>query len=43
MINSINMNIINNALVVVPMNPAIIACMLCVMFMWSESIVGYCI
>lgn len=36
-------NIKNGALIVAPMNPAILACLLCIIFMWSESIVGYCV
>lgn len=36
-------NIVNGALIVVPMNPAVIACVLCIIFMWSESVVGYCV
>lgn len=36
-------NIEANALIVTPMNPAIIACLLCIIFMWLESVVGYCV
>lgn len=36
-------NIEANALIVAPMNPAIIACLLCIIFMWSESVLGYCV
>ncbi len=36
-------NIANNALIVTPMNPTIFACLLCIVFMWSESVVGYCV
>jgi len=36
-------NIANGALIVTPMNPTIIACLLCIIFMWSESVVGYCV
>lgn len=36
-------NIKNSALIVAPMNPTIIACLLCIVFMWSESVVGYCV
>ena len=36
-------NIQNGAIIVAPMNPAIIACLLCIVFMWSESVVGYCV
>ena len=36
-------NIKANALIVAPMNPAIIACLLCIIFMWSESVAGYCV
>ena len=36
-------NIANGALIVTPMNPTILACLLCIVFMWSESVVGYCV
>lgn len=36
-------NIKNGALIVAPMNPTILACLLCIVFMWSESVVGYCV
>ncbi len=36
-------NIANNSLIVVPMNPAIIACLVCIIFMWFESVVWYCV
>jgi Domain of unknown function (DUF4395) len=36
-------NIENNSLIVAAMNPAIIACLLCIIFMWAESVVGYCV
>lgn len=36
-------NIANGALIVTPMNPTIFACLLCIIFMWSESVVGYCV
>lgn len=36
-------NIKANALIVAPMNPAIIACLLCLIFMRSESIAWYCV
>ncbi len=36
-------NIANGVLIVTPMNPTIIACLLCIIFMWSESVVGYCV
>jgi mannose/fructose/N-acetylgalactosamine-specific phosphotransferase system component IID len=42
-LEGIRSNIANNALIVTPMNPAIIACILCIVFMWSESVVGYCV
>lgn len=42
-LDGIRANIMNGALVVTPMNPAIIACVLCIIFMWSESVVGYCV
>ncbi|MFZ2256432.1 MAG: DUF4395 family protein [Patescibacteria group bacterium] len=36
-------NIANGALIVTPMNPTIMACLLCIVFMWSESVAGYCV
>lgn len=36
-------NIMNGTLIVVPMNPAVFACVLCIIFMWFESVVGYCV
>lgn len=42
-LDGIRANIATWALVVTPMNPAIIACVLCIIFMWSESVVGYCV
>ena len=36
-------NIASGALIVTPMNPTILACLLCIVFMWSESVVGYCV
>jgi hypothetical protein len=36
-------NISNESLIVTPMNPAVIACLLCIVFMWFESVVGYCV
>jgi hypothetical protein len=36
-------NIANQAIIVVPMNPAIIACVLCLIFMWLESVAWYCV
>lgn len=36
-------NIANGTLIVAPMNPTIFACLLCIIFMWSESVVGYCV
>jgi hypothetical protein len=36
-------NIANGALIVAAMNPTIFACVLCIIFMWSESVVGYCV
>lgn len=38
-----SINIQNWSLVVVPMNPAILACVLCLVFMWFESVVWYCV
>ncbi len=36
-------NIANNTLIVTPMNPTILACVLCIVFMWLESVAGYCV
>lgn len=36
-------NIAAGKLIVAPMNPAIIACVLCIVFMWFESVAGYCV
>lgn len=36
-------NLRTHALIVTPMNPTIIACLLCITFMWLESVVGYCV
>lgn len=33
----------NSTLIVTPMNPTIIVCLICIIFMWSESVVGYCV
>lgn len=38
-----SINIQNWSLVVVPMNPAIIACIICLVFMWLESVAWYCV
>lgn len=38
-----SINLQNGELIVTPMNPAIMACVLCLIFMWFESVVGYCI
>lgn len=42
-LEAIRVNIASGALIVMPMNPTIIACLLCIVFMWSESVVGYCV
>lgn len=42
-IEQININIANNNLIVIPMNPAILACVLCIVFMFLESIFGICV
>ena len=39
----IEQNLAQESLIVMPMNPTIIACLLCIIFMWSESVVGYCV
>lgn len=36
-------NLKMNALIVTPMNPTLIACLLCITFMWLESVAGYCV
>lgn len=36
-------NLASGTLIVTPMNPTVIACLLCIIFMWSESVVGYCV
>jgi hypothetical protein len=42
-IKTINLNIINNTLFVTPMNPAVLACVLCIIFMWFETVVWFCV
>lgn len=42
-LDGIRANIAQGSLIVMPMNPTIIACLLCIIFMWSESVVGYCV
>ena len=39
----INANLASNALIVIPMNPAILACVLCMFFMFLESVFGICV
>ena len=41
-IEQISTNITANALIVLPMNPAILACVLCIVFMFLESVFGIC-
>lgn len=36
-------NIANGVLIVTPINPTIFVCLICIIFMWSESVVGYCV
>jgi hypothetical protein len=36
-------NLRNHELIVTPMNPTLIACVLCIVFMWLESVAGYCV
>jgi hypothetical protein len=36
---TIDLNISNNTLIVTPMNPAVLACVLCIIFMWFEAVV----
>jgi hypothetical protein len=40
---STQINLQNWKLIVTPMNPAIIACVICIVFMWFESVAWYCI
>lgn len=42
-IEMINTNIANNALIVIPKNPAILACILCIVFMFLESVFWICV
>jgi len=42
-IELLNQNIINGKLFVIPMNPAIIACFLCIFFMFLESVFWICV
>ena len=42
-IELLNQNIINGKLFVIPMNPAIIACFLCIIFMFLESVFWICV
>ncbi len=42
-IQTLWINISQNALIVTPMNPAILACVLCIIFMWFEAVVWYCV
>ena len=42
-LEGIRANLAQGSLIVMPMNPTIIACLLCIIFMWSESVVGYCV
>lgn len=42
-IKTMQINIQEWKLIVTPMNPAIIACLICIVFMWLESVVGYCV
>ena len=43
MIDQISNNIANNKLIVLPMNPAILACILCIIFMFLESVFWICV
>jgi len=42
-IEIINNNIANNVLIVMPMNPAILACILCIIFMFLEAVFWICV
>ncbi|MDP2104167.1 MAG: DUF4395 family protein, partial [Candidatus Gracilibacteria bacterium] len=37
------LNIASGAIVVAPITPPVIFCVVCLIFMWSESVVGYCV
>ena len=39
----INANLSSNALIILPMNPAILACVLCIVFMFLEAVFGICV
>jgi len=39
----ISENIASNRLFVTPMNPAVLACVLCIIFMWFEAVVWFCV
>ncbi|GAB0174383.1 MAG: hypothetical protein HHAS10_02620 [Candidatus Altimarinota bacterium] len=36
-------NLRNHELIVTPLNPTLFACILCITFMWLESVAGYCV
>jgi len=42
-IEQISINIANNKFIVLPMNPAILACVLCIVFMFLESVFWICV
>jgi len=42
-IQQISSNIANNSFIILPMNPAILACILCIVFMWFEAVVWFCV
>lgn len=43
MLGTIEANIKNAEFIVTPFNPAILACGLCLVFMWLESVAWYCV
>ena len=43
LLNNMDQNIKNAKLIVTPFNPAILACVICLIFMWLESVVWYCV
>jgi len=42
-IQQVELNILNNLFIVLPMNPAILACVLCIIFMFLEAFFGICV
>ncbi len=42
-IEQIKVNIVNGSFIILPMNPAILACVLCIIFMFFEAVFGICV